>query len=454
MRLQELLVEANIANADQIKTMLNKIWEKEYQNSEYLPTQPSFAKWFLNSAYKWLSLLDADKDHDLFNTNFKTVTGIDPDSPEWLKAAQAKGQQVYQFVGSNELTNKITHVIHWLNALIQTDQREVANDERFAREKRQRKADATAFIQAILANRMSFADAVKNSKTWFTSDPVPKEELLNEPGAVIKHEFPDGYTWRWLSNNTALEREGKAMQHCVGANYRYPELKQNKQEIWSLRNTKNEPVGTMRLSIRNPTNPAIVELKGKQNRPMSPIFARYTRGIRDAAKLSVNLESNADALSLGYLVLNNKVLDEKDFKSWLPNDITSVLDPLNPDYTAEESYILGNYEQLSNENLEKIVNEYLDEGDIYTQEGFDDYRFLHLSPGIIKLAHMYYMGILPKKLRQEIRTFFNQKLGWLIKDLETQHILFAPKQNGDLSLLSLEQLASLKHLSKIEPESR
>jgi hypothetical protein len=47
VRLKELLLEANITNADQIKLMLSKILEKDHQNSEYLPTQPSFAKEFV-----------------------------------------------------------------------------------------------------------------------------------------------------------------------------------------------------------------------------------------------------------------------------------------------------------------------------------------------------------------------------------------------------------------------
>jgi hypothetical protein len=448
MRLYNLLLEANITNTNEIKSLLADIWTNELKNSQYLKEKPIIENWWKSSAYKWLVSSDANN-KDIFQKNFKIVDKLDANSPEWLKIAINSGQTVYQFITNNELKSTLSHVIHFLNSLVKTAESTILPDEQFATEKRQRKNDAETYLKSINGKRMSFDDAVTASQTWFKSDPVPQEEVLDEPSAKIVYKFPDGFTWKFLTDNEALSREGKTMQHCVGENYSYPGLEENQEQIWSLRNPKNQPVGTMRLSIST-TPPTVVELKGKQNRPMSPIYGKYGREVVKAKNLDVKFQYSGDYRSLGMLVIDDQVLTDKDFPKWMQqNNLNDIINVDSNEFSDQENYILGNYDQLTKEQIKRILDIYSDDFNISVyKHGLHDHNHLDLSPGLIKAATMYYMGIIPSEFRSELRSKMAKPFVNILPSLGSGKVYFSSTENGNLNLLNVEQLAGTQHFEK------
>ena len=92
----------------------------------------------------------------------------------------------------------------------------------------------------------------------------------------LLHEFANGWTWKSLLDAKSIKREGKLMQHCSGAkNQSYiANVASKKIELWSLRDESNNPHCTIEY---NPKTKQVLQIKGKQNAPVTPKYQPYVR---------------------------------------------------------------------------------------------------------------------------------------------------------------------------------
>lgn len=438
MRFHDLLIEANILNIDFIETYLSDILMKNknsnFNDAEYLK------KWYFSSILKFIKSSDPSTNQDFFQKNFTKVTDVNIDSPAWLKTAIEKNQEVYKFKGSADLTGIMSHLIDWLNDLLRVASTTISPNEQFFTEKTQRKKDAQTYLNSIKNNKLDFLKGVDASKSWYKNNPVPVSASEQEPDAIVVMEFPDGYSWRFLSTNECLEKEGSVMQHCVGSNYRYPELKNEGQKILSLRTPKNESIGTMLISVDEP--PDILQIKGKQNQPMSPLFAKYVREFIRKNEGNLALEDKNDVRSLGWMIVDDEILDEKEFRKWFDENIDSseIGNSVFSDYhlwTDEENYILGNYDQLTPDELSNLISKY--ETNLKIKHDSDG--LLHLSDNIAKLYFIYTMQILPKNLIPQVRKIIETAVKQ-IHEGEKENFQYMASENHGVPLLNLENIST------------
>lgn len=449
MRLRDFLIEANILNDDFIQTYLSQILMKNknsnFHDAEYLK------KWYFSSIIKFIKSSDPSTNNEFFQQNFTKVTDISTDSPVWLKTALEKNQDVYKFKGSADLTGIMSHLIDWLNDLLRVANISISPNEQFFTEKTQRKKDAQIYLNSIKNNKLDFLTGVDASKSWYKNNPIPVSASEQEPDAIVEMEFPDGYSWKFLSTNECLEKEGSVMGHCVGSNYRYPDLENEDLKILSLRTPKNESVGTMMISVDEPPN--ILEIKGKQNQPMSPIFANYVRKFITEKNGKLELHDKNDVRSLGWMIVDKKIFKETDFREWFDKnvdnlDIGNILFS-NTLWNDKENYIFGNYDKLTPSELSNLISKYEKNLQIKHSDGH-----LFLSNNIAKLYFIYNMQILPENSKTRVRNILESACKQIHEELDDEFYYMADENHG-VPLMNLENISTgPKKLVDIEKEKK
>lgn len=216
----------NVANTDQLADWLDMHFNVAGLSDQALD-------WVQKQVKKWVL-----KEGEVrpFDTS-KTIKGM----PDWLRQSIAEGKPLDEVVLDDQLRTRIAPVIDYMEDRI-------AQDPKFD------------------ASRIGFAAAEVKSQEWHKrlADAAKKVKptLLIEPGALVIKAYDDGYTWRELTTEDALNREGELMGHCVGTHGYIRTVIRGGGTIISLRDEKNEPHVTIHLK----DNRKIVsQIKGKAN---------------------------------------------------------------------------------------------------------------------------------------------------------------------------------------------
>lgn len=226
----------NVVNIDQIVDWLEVNFNKEGISELAL-------LWVKNQVKKWLL-----KEGEVrpFNAT-KPIKGL----PDWLRQSIADGKSMDEVVLTDALATRIEPVVDYIE-------------------------DRLAQDSTFDPSRIGFAAAEVKSAEWHKrlADKAKqaKPELLVEPGAKIIKEYDDGYTWRELTTEENLNREGDLMGHCVGTHGYIRTVVRGGGFILSLRDAKNEPHVTIHLkSLRK----EVSQIKGKSNGAVLPKYLDY-----------------------------------------------------------------------------------------------------------------------------------------------------------------------------------
>lgn len=258
------LTELNIVNVDAIESYANGLVAQ-------IKFQPA-KKWFFTSLRK---LLINDEKYN------NRVAKLEPNAPEWLKKKYNEKVPLYTFAPSNELTQKLNHIVDWLNSVADTSQEKVDPKQPKAQAREQLISYANKILGALNSIDLKLLLSTKQEKVkhhvddWFdalnkfiNSDNAATRE--QKEGQTTTIEYDDGCAWVKLTSKKALEIEGKNMGHCVGGYHH--QVERGDTQIFSLRDNEDMPHATLEIS-----DDKIKQVKGKSNRPPVGKYAKYVK---------------------------------------------------------------------------------------------------------------------------------------------------------------------------------
>jgi len=158
-------------------------------------------------------------------------------------------------------------------------------------------------------DRISVPEAIRQANLW--TEKLSKKKVdknIARKGERLIKKYPDGFTWKELVSDEALDLEGVQMQHCVGS---YAErVHRGEAIIWSLRDSKNLPHCTIQLSHGTKE---VIQIKGKQN---SAVIEKYHSYVQDLLKTTLD-KFDVDAHELrnvGLIKVKDKVYTIEEIK--------------------------------------------------------------------------------------------------------------------------------------------
>jgi PcfJ-like protein len=251
MKILEL--SRNIVNGDAVESWLDQTFNTRF---------PGLATWTNSVVRKWIiKTAPAVKDTSITDS---------PGMPAWLRDSMSRGVTPESVVLDQALETRVQNVLDFMNDLV--TQRPETN------------------IAAI-----GFEVAEKKSEKWHerltqrVAQQTPAT-VVDEAGTTVAISYPDGWSWRHLSSEAAMDREGSAMGHCVGTHGYYQATLRGGMSIYSLRDAKNEPHVTIEVDEKAK---AVKQIRGKSNKA---VILQYQPRVADYLKsrtwTSVNFDGS------------------------------------------------------------------------------------------------------------------------------------------------------------------
>lgn len=270
MRSIDFLIEANILNGDEIRSIINDI-------AKDIPDP--YKKRFVNTAYS--EVVNNPKYH-------KKVTRLPDGSPAWAeKAFQNKELDTAHI--RDEDREYLTQIIHWLQSILTASKISPKdNDER------DDKREATNQLQSFLS-KMNLTQMKEHERKWFSrhSDKVKGDTS----GMVKTTDVGNGWAWWELVSEESFKREGQVLNICVGQVYTAASCKRTGTKIYMLKNKALESALAMRIERGNEMD----EVKGQGNKlPRSSYIPMVNKFIQEN-KIVVSPEGNRDLVEAGYV---------------------------------------------------------------------------------------------------------------------------------------------------------
>ncbi len=231
-----LLLERNISNLQEIEGYIDGL----------VTENPKVDKWLKSNLRNYL--IRDHKEADL-------IKDVSAESPDWMKRALEKGEEVFSVILTKSFMDKVKHAIDFLVS-----------------------ADAPSDL-----TRLTVPEAIKQSEKWVKSL-VKKSKGATVGQAELFYEHDDGFYWVELKDAEALNYEGNKMGHCVGSYCQQVNL--GKSRILSLRDLKDEPHCTIEINQN-----WISQIKGKQNKAVIPKYHRYVQELLEKKLSGFNADS-------------------------------------------------------------------------------------------------------------------------------------------------------------------
>jgi len=220
------------------------------------------------------------------NANYHTPVKELPDNaPAWAEKAMSAGDLVNASV-NNEQKELLTQIIHWLADIIAKSQSTDTTETAVAD-----KRDAVKQLQSL--NRMKLEDMLRHERSWFSRQ---KNLIKGDISGMEKvADVGNGYAWFLLVSQDAFNREGKALQNCIGSNYTAQNCQASNTQIYILKNKALESVVAMRIE-----NNVMQEVKGHNNRPPVAAYIPYVNKFIQLKHIQVGAGAERDLIGSGY----------------------------------------------------------------------------------------------------------------------------------------------------------
>jgi hypothetical protein len=261
MNVPFILIARNVANTDELKSQLTKLAERAIYPKGKAWTTNQLLRWYINEG-------DAE-----------LISAIDKSSPDWLKKAYERGEELYEVHLNQAEEQKITHLIDYLNT----------QDKDW--------------------NRVSVPDMFNQVKNWDEELKHQKKTETNK--ANFKHILSSGpYQWVEVLNAKGLKDEGSKMGHCVGGAWYARRVASGTTKIYSLRDKDfDDPHVTVEFEVDS-SGLTVIQMQGRQNtRPL-----KYRKNIADLLTSTPTLKplSVDNLLTYGLLQQDNKIFPIED----------------------------------------------------------------------------------------------------------------------------------------------
>lgn len=256
--LAAIVMGRNVANVSSIEDFLKSF---HGDNSE-------INRWLDTTMRKWL-IRDFDK-----TTPYKAQDS----DPEWMKGKE----DLILVKLDDDIRGKVEHVVDFLKA-------------------------QAAQNPDLKLNNFQAVEAFKQAAQWMEA--LMKKKIEEEvPGKDYEILLEDGpYRWVKLISENALAREGRLMGHCVGGYW--PQVKTGVVEIYSMRDSKNEPHVTIEYQSKRSE---INQIKGKQNKALKDEYRPTMVNFLNAKKFNWRKINEYDAGMNGLLITGNGLVIDRE----------------------------------------------------------------------------------------------------------------------------------------------
>jgi hypothetical protein len=137
-------------------------------------------------------------------------------------------------------------------------------------------------------NRMSLVDTVMHANAADAkkmaadiAERTSKETLYNLSTAEPLHAFDDGLVWKKVTNSAAGRTEGMLQNNCLKEAPQYNKIDAGTTEIYSLRDTNNNPLVTGQW---DPVENKWIQFKERFNKKPRAEFAPHIKALKDLLK--------------------------------------------------------------------------------------------------------------------------------------------------------------------------
>ena len=243
---------------------LQQLMERAVNDSVKKYVKSNIKKWLINDYEPVKPIKLRDLNNPLFLRGQK--------APDWLVQGVEKGDTIYAIRIHVHDKERLIHYIDYLNTL---------------------HGDIS---------RIPVKELPRLVKEW---EKTFNKSFEIEDGIEIIHRYSNGFSWVKVFGKDSLNREGKLMNHCVGGYYN--QVKENKCEIYSLRDKNNKPHITIEYQHKQRL---VYQIKGNSNTPPKEIYIKYL--LHFINKILKPLKcNNRELTKLGYF-FNKKMYKLQD----------------------------------------------------------------------------------------------------------------------------------------------
>lgn len=258
-----LVLGRNIVNQENVDILIDAIIAVEDVKD------PKIQKWLKSNFKNYLI-----RDHnELFN-----VRSLPADAPDWMKKAFERGDKLQEVRVSPAFRDKIAHAIDFM--------RSDEGPERL--------------------DRLTVPEAIRQSDEWTQMLMKKKSGENAADGERVFKKYPDGYSWRFLESEAAVNREGTLMGHCVSSYWKY--IGEGSTQIASLRDGKNEPHCTLEIDRQEKF---IRQIKGKSNAPVVEKYQSYVQDILSTEFKKFDVEQD-ELRNTGLFKIGDRVVNARE----------------------------------------------------------------------------------------------------------------------------------------------
>ena len=254
MKLLELfrqtLTEANVVNTQQVKEFAKQFADK---------TNSAAGKQWFNK-----------KIPNYVINNVNLLSPYSPDTtenlPDYITKAIEKGEKLYQFNPQSvnrDLITQLDHLADWFNALEKVAGSDATNDIE-ANNKSLSEKELQKVIKYDLPTALSVAE-----KWYATISSTPAQDY-NDVNVVAT--LADGYYVVTFKSKEAMAKDGEHLQNCLRGGMYWDNIVSGSNQVYSIRKPNGEAVVGIRV---DPKNKTVIEVKGKQNKPVMPMLVPY-----------------------------------------------------------------------------------------------------------------------------------------------------------------------------------
>ena len=280
--------------------------------------QNQFVKKYISSNLRKYYINDWKPENVRF---MKPITKVKESSPQWLKNA-IKKEKVYEIhLNPSLFRNKLLHLVDYLNTLPP---------------------------RPISIPVKELKDRIKLWDKKLKDDKNKKEGLnIEEDGIKVIYTYPNKYRWVKVFGKDSLNREGRLMNHCVEKYY--TEVKNNRCEIYSLRDNKNIP----HVTIEYRKN-VIIQIKGNSNQPPKDEYIKYVNDLLKKKYINYVDVEQTDLIRCGLVYQDNQVHKLELLPSGFVIKSDLFLDDLDKDIKLPEGLIINGLLSIDNSAITKL----------------------------------------------------------------------------------------------------
>jgi hypothetical protein len=254
------LVEHNLVNPKAVDLFIRGLVTR---------CKPDAGKMWLQKKLRSLIMNDTDYLIALSPAELSVMRGL----PDYLTQAVERGDTVYQFApvgdsltATRTLSQVMSHVIDWFNSLAVVAARKATSPIDV-----EDKVVAQKWLEKL--PKIPVNDITAIADAWFAKmgTRIAAEKL----GVETIHRWENGFYAVRYTDLATMQSDGRDLQNCLQNGTYWDAVKRGTNVVYGIRKPNDEAVVGIRAAMGRGDRPQLEECKGKNNKPVAPIYVPY-----------------------------------------------------------------------------------------------------------------------------------------------------------------------------------